>query len=124
VSNCGYLYTARGLSDVVRIGGCAASLSAEHVAEARIGVGDAFRIASVAQLDGTPEVQAPTSDHPDIVERTETSNRGGDAMYRALMPGTATLTTSTLFCDRGPIDATQPQHRICPVVRITVERAP
>src|SRR5437764_6765041 len=75
ISNCGHLYTARGLSGVIQIGGCAGSLSVEHVVQARVGVGDVFQLASMREIDGTPDMQAPTSDNPAIIQRTATSNR-------------------------------------------------
>lgn len=124
VSNCGYLYAVHGLSDVVQIGGCAGSLSSEDATQARVSVGDVFQLVSVTDFDGSPEVQAPTSDNPDIVKRIESSNRGGDATYRALTPGTTTLRTSTSVCNGGPIDTTRPYQRICPVVQVTVEPTP
>ena len=94
------------------------------VSQARVGVGDVFQLASIREVDGTPEMRAPTSDNPDVVERIEISNRGGDAAYRALSPGKATLRTSTAFCNGGPIDKKQPRQRICPVVQVTVEPRP
>jgi hypothetical protein len=124
ISNCGHLYTARGLSGVTQIGGCAASLSVEHVVQARVGVGDVFQLASIREIDGTPDVQAPTSDNPAIIQRTAASNRGGDATYRALTPGLATLRTSSIFCNGGPIDPMRPSQRICPVIQVTVEPVP
>jgi hypothetical protein len=124
VSNCGFLYTAHGLSGVVEIGGCGGSLSPQHVTQARISVGDVFQLVSVTELDGTPDVEAPTSDNPDVVKSTEISNRGGDATYRALTPGMATLRTSSSVCNGGPIDTTRPGRRICPVVQVTVQTTP
>jgi hypothetical protein len=89
-----------------------------------------LQLTSITEQDGTPIMQAPTSVNPHVVKLIETSNRGGDARYRAMTPGTATLRTATSVCNGGPIDTTQPQipggvpKRICPVVQVTVEPTP
>jgi hypothetical protein len=130
VSHCGYLYTLQGPNGVLQIGGCAGSLSPKYVTQIRVRVGDDFQLASITEQDGTPDMQAPTSANPDVVKLVHTWNRGGDAQYRAITTGTATLRTATSVCNGGPIDTTRPQipgrvpKRICPVVQVTVEPTP
>ena len=126
-SSCGNLYRLHGLGPVVSVGGCAGSLSVKNVVQVQARVGDTFQMISIREQNGTPDMQAPTSDDPGVVARVAITHQGGDATYRALTAGSATLRTSTVFCNDGPIDTTQPQtpgrvpRRICPVVQVTVK---
>jgi hypothetical protein len=127
VSSCGNLYRLYGLGPVVSVGGCAGSLAVKYSVHVQARVGDTFQMISIREQNGTPDMQAPTSDDPGVVARVAITHQGGDATYRAVAAGSATLRTSTVFCNGGPIDTTQLQtpgrvpRRICPVVQVTVK---
>jgi hypothetical protein len=73
-------------------------------------------------------MRAPTSSNPSVVALVRVYGQGGDGDYRATAVGAATLVTSSIVCNGGPVDSTAttrpgvPPARICPVVQVTVVR--
>jgi hypothetical protein len=126
ISHCGFLYTLRSLSGETRLGGCSGSLLAAKPAALTVRQGMTFNILSVTETNGRPNMRAPTSSNPSVVAVTRVYGQGGNGEYRATGIGSATLITSSIVCNGGPVDSTAttppgvPPARICPVVQVTV----
>lgn len=122
-SGCGYLYTLVAPSGTSQIGGCAGSLSTTPV-DLVIGQGQTFQIVSATDLGGTATMKVPTSDAPSVVALVQASHTTGRYLGKDL--GEATISTTSILCNGGPIDSTAttganiPPPRICPVVRVQV----
>jgi hypothetical protein len=120
---CGYLYTLVAPSGTSEIGGCAGSLSTTPV-DLVIRQGQTFQIVSVTDLGGTASMKVPTSDAPSVVALVHASHTTG--RYLGIDVGEATVSTTSILCNGGPIDSTAtsaaniPAPRICPVVQVQV----
>ena len=122
-SGCGYLYTLVAPSGTSEIGGCAGSLSTTPV-DLVIHQGQTFQIVSATHYVGTAVMHTPTSDDPSVVALVSASYTTGH--YLGVRVGEATVSTSSIFCQGGPIDPkattkpNTPPPRICPVVHVQV----
>ncbi len=125
-TTCGYLYTLHISTGVTRIGECAGTLSPSSQ-EVTVRSGETFDIDSVTEAaSGLPDMTAPVSTDPRVVALVQVSGHGGNGRYRAVTVGMATLVTSSIYCNGGPVDSTattrvgSPPLRVCPVIRVQV----
>jgi len=126
ISHCGFVYTLRASGGATHIGSCAGSLSAT-AQQVTVRAGQTFEIDSVTEAaTGLPDMNAPVSSDPAVVALVRVFGQGGNGKYRAIAAGAATLVTSTIYCNGGPVDPTattrpgSPRLRVCPVVRVQV----
>lgn len=124
-TTCAFAYTVHAPGHTLQLGTCGGGLGM-HPATLRIRHGRTFELTSITEQSGEPDFRAPTTNNAAVVIRTAVSGRGGDGRYQATGHGTATLSTSSIFCDGGPRDTSatgdhhNPPLRICPVLRVIV----
>jgi hypothetical protein len=117
-SACGNPGMIRVDGQVTNLGGCDGNLARARTVSVRRGARiDIHMIEQDTSAGFQPVIPLPTSTNIKALRLVSHSNGRAGASYLAVGPGSATLVSTTQFCDRG---RTRQELAPCPVIRVLV----